>query len=767
MSVKDSSHDKFKYILYTPDAPNTPNLPLIVVLHGSGEIGSSLSKLKQREPYISLSNGKCTPNAYILMPQLPKGTWGDYKDSLKKLIDHVAEEQGCDTKRVSITGHSLGANGTLDMLLAYPDFFSAASVLSPCKDIGDKMKQIAHVPMWFLSGEKEHNYKKYAQSMYNRLKGLVGETKLTLVPGYGHPIQFTWVSEKYDMFDWLASYRLDRFIADVSKHQGHIDWNRLAPHLAFCIIKASGLYGNGSDPYYERNVTEAVEHGVPFHSYHFLYCVTEVQAKRDARLFFDTVKAGGHWPLFWVLDCEAAWGISNNHAAPIAGIFEDELRRLALEQGPGEIRVAIYVAQEKYKAWAFDYSHFAYVWIPGYGEKFKPPMPCDMWQHTSKGTLPGINDNVDLNKLMGTKPLSFFTGADEAGEQGGGSTTDDKDGGETPMFTGKQLAEYCEEMYRNKDHWAYWYGTYGNKCTLKKYESKSKQYSYPEYDHYKSSRKPGYMKDIEQGRRCADCVGMIKSFFWTGGKYDSDPKYGTNHCPDKNANGMLAICKKTGDISTIPDIPGLVVWKSGHIGVYVGGGYTVEMKGFDYDCKRNKVKDGPWTKWGMLPDSMITYDDQPTPKPDPEPIGDRDLKNGDEGPDVKQLQENLIDLGYDCGRWGADGEFGDCTELAVEAFQRAHGLPETGVYDADTRAAMEKATDDHDEPADEPRWVEIVGGDCYIRTAPNKINSKKLGVAHRGDKYPYQGQTSDDGWNLIEFKGQNAWVSGKYSRLVE
>jgi peptidoglycan hydrolase-like protein with peptidoglycan-binding domain len=192
---------------------------------------------------------------------------------------------------------------------------------------------------------------------------------------------------------------------------------------------------------------------------------------------------------------------------------------------------------------------------------------------------------------------------------------------------------------------------------------------------------------------------------------------------------------------------------------------TIEMRGFDYDCQRRKVKDGPWTKWGMLPDSMISYDDKP--KPEPEPVGDRDLKNGDEGPDVKQLQENLIELGFDCGPYGADGEFGDCTEMAVEAFQRAYGLPETGVYDAETRAKMDEVLDEQDEPVEEPRWVEIVGGDCYVRTAPNKTNSKKLGVAHRGDKYPYQGETTDDGWNLIMYKNQNAWVSGKYSRLVE
>lgn len=185
------------------------------------------------------------------------------------------------------------------------------------------------------------------------------------------------------------------------------------------------------------------------------------------------------------------------------------------------------------------------------------------------------------------------------------------------MFTGKQLAEYCKKIYAHKDHWAYWYGTYGNMCTDAKYKSKKKQYP----EHYGSSRTSGYMKDIEKKRRCADCVGMIKSFFWTGGKYDTEPKYGTNHCPDKSANGMIEYCKKTGPINTIPDIPGLVVWKPGHIGVYVGDGYTVEMRGFDYDCVLRKVSAGPWTKWGMLPKTMIAYDEEPEPKPEPTEYG--------------------------------------------------------------------------------------------------------------------------------------------------
>jgi len=751
--LNDLSFDKFKYILYRPDGDN---LPLIVVLHGSGEIGSDLGKLKKREPYLALSEGTCTPNAVVLMPQLPKGTWGEYKSSLKDLIEHVAGEQGCDLRRISISGHSLGANGTLDMLLAYPDYFSAASVLSPCKDIGSKMEQIKHIPMWFLAGEKEHNYKRYAQSMYDRLEKLGGTAQLTLVPGVGHPIQFTWVSDKYAMFDWLAGFEnqmmeVGGMIADLSKYQGDIDWGQAFSRLDFAILRSS--VGMKKDEQYAEYVSGCIRYKVPYHAYHYIKAADEAEARNEAKVMAEAT--AGTSPLFYVIDAEYD-GIKADRARAICEAFEDGLRHYI----GGGIQVAVYIGHHLYKSWALDYGRYAYVWIPRYGyndgkPQTPPDYPCDLWQYTSKGKLPGVSGNVDLNKLTGTKPLSFFTTADSA--------TDDKDGGETQMFNGKQLAEYCEEMYKHKDHWCYWYGTYGNQCTLKKYKAKKKQYP----GHYTSDRTKGYMKDIELGRRCADCVGMIKSFFWTGGKYDTDPKYGTNNCPDKSANGMIAICKKTGKIKDIPDIPGLVVWKSGHIGVYVGGGYTVEMKGFDYDCQRNKVSKGPWTKWGMLPDNMISYDDQPTPKPDPEPVGDRDLKNGDEGPDVKQLQENLIELGFDCGPYGADGEFGDCTEMAVEGFQRAYGLPETGVYDAATREAMEKALDEHDEPVEEPRWVEIVGGDCYVRTAPNKTNSKKLGVAHRGDRYQYQGQTTDDGWNLIVYKNQNGWVSGKYSRLVE
>ena len=67
-------------------------------------------------------------------------------------------------------------------------------------------------------------------------------------------------------------------------------------------------------------------------------------------------------------------------------------------------------------------------------------------------------------------------------------------------------------------------------------------------------------------------------------------------------------------------------------------------------------------------------------------LGDRILKNGMTGDDVKELQEMLISLDYECGVWGADGEFGDATQIAVERFQTAHGCMVDGEVGPETLA---------------------------------------------------------------------------------
>ena len=43
----------------------------------------------------------------------------------------------------------------------------------------------------------------------------------------------------------------------------------------------------------------------------------------------------------------------------------------------------------------------------------------------------------------------------------------------------------------------------------------------------------------------------------------------------------------------------------GHAGVYIGNGWAIEERGFNYGCVKTRVADRPWKKWYRLPG--LTY----------------------------------------------------------------------------------------------------------------------------------------------------------------
>ena len=145
-------------------------------------------------------------------------------------------------------------------------------------------------------------------------------------------------------------------------------------------------------------------------------------------------------------------------------------------------------------------------------------------------------------------------------------------------------------------------------------------------------------------------------------------------------------------------------------------------------------------------------------------LGNRLLKRGSEGADVKQLQQYLIQLGYDMGRWGADGEFGGATELAVRAFQKDSALEADGRYGEKTHEALLQALEH--EKDEGSAAVAVDGGSCYVRSLPG-TDGKILGVVHRGEVLPYAGETAENGWLKVVYQGGDAWISGKYGRRME
>ena len=203
------------------------------------------------------------------------------------------------------------------------------------------------------------------------------------------------------------------------------------------------------------------------------------------------------------------------------------------------------------------------------------------------------------------------------------------------------------------------------------------------------------------------------------------------------------------------------------------GASTLVTNGGGVRKKSYSLKSSYIDGYGSVDYSAIEGVEILTPTPEPVlRLGDRLLTNGCEGDDVKALQTALIRLGHSCGSYGVDGEFGDCTEMALRAFQAAHHCEVDGEYGPESHAALTAALEALDEKQAQPDPDEakhvLIDKDkkCYIRKGPG-TEYKAMGVAHGLDRYPYQGQTYENGWHLIEYRGKNACVSGKYAKLVK
>ena len=156
-----------------------------------------------------------------------------------------------------------------------------------------------------------------------------------------------------------------------------------------------------------------------------------------------------------------------------------------------------------------------------------------------------------------------------------------------------------------------------------------------------------------------------------------------------------------GTIDTIPEIPGIAVRYDGHVGYYIGNGRVIEERGFNYGCVETALAGRGWLHWYKIPG--IKYETSGSVEPVQPTIcklGDRTLRRGMKGDDVKELQESLMKIGYALPKFGADGDYGSETESAVRKFQAASDLTVDGIYGQNShKALMEALADDEPDPA--------------------------------------------------------------------
>ena len=101
---------------------------------------------------------------------------------------------------------------------------------------------------------------------------------------------------------------------------------------------------------------------------------------------------------------------------------------------------------------------------------------------------------------------------------------------------------------------AYWFGTCCYACTESLLQRKVKQYP----KSYAENRMSRYRADITAGKKCADCIGLIKGYYWT--RDDGTQVYGMDGRPDQSANGAYNAATAKCTIATLPELPGVILW---------------------------------------------------------------------------------------------------------------------------------------------------------------------------------------------------------------
>lgn len=133
-----------------------------------------------------------------------------------------------------------------------------------------------------------------------------------------------------------------------------------------------------------------------------------------------------------------------------------------------------------------------------------------------------------------------------------------------------------------------------------------------------------------------------------------------------------------------------------HIAIYAGDNGMYESIGGSSNTKKNPGKGVTYSSYYRRSDLMevrTLFDDAGEPTGNTgtaKPVSRSWLQKGDKGKKVKDMQLMLIGCGYQCGKDGADGDFGTNTKNALLKFQHDNELKEDGLYGSASKAKLEK-----------------------------------------------------------------------------
>ena len=193
------------YLLYLPENYNmSEKFPLMLFLHGSGERGTDLEKVKVHGPPKLIEQGKDFP-FIVVSPQCPEGYWW-YLEALDALLKEIVNKYNIDEERIYVTGLSMGGFGTWDLAIKYPNRFAA---IAPICGGGNarQVSVIKDLPVWVFHGAKDNVVPlSSSQEMVDVLEKAGGNVKFTIYPEAGHD-SWTETYNNPEVYEWFLEHK--------------------------------------------------------------------------------------------------------------------------------------------------------------------------------------------------------------------------------------------------------------------------------------------------------------------------------------------------------------------------------------------------------------------------------------------------------------------------------------------------------------------------------------------------------------------------------
>ena len=191
------------YLLWLPSEykkDKKKTYPLLIFLHSSGERGDTLDLIKKHGPPSFVESKPDFPFITV-SPQCPLGQWWNVED-LQQMLEQILKIYRVDTRRIYLTGLSMGGFGTWSWASKYPNQFAAIAPVCGGGYIqfADELK---NTPVWAFHGEADPVVPvKRTIEMVEAVNANGGSARMTIYPGVGHD---SWVNAYNDeeLYKWL------------------------------------------------------------------------------------------------------------------------------------------------------------------------------------------------------------------------------------------------------------------------------------------------------------------------------------------------------------------------------------------------------------------------------------------------------------------------------------------------------------------------------------------------------------------------------------